>query len=151
MREYAAAIVVAAFFGFEFWRAPDPVARMGFLLLIAGIAYVVWELHTKASSEVLPEDAGLSSYIEFQRRELERQRDALRSVWRWYLGPLVPGMAVLLASFGRANPRHIQHIWLFLAIEAAVIGAVFAGIAKLNSKAADKLQKQIDDLDEGGR
>lgn len=150
-REYVAAAVVVAFFGFEFWRAGDVLVRTGFALLIAGLVYVVWQLHARGSSKTIPKDAGLSSYVDFQRRELERQRDALRSVWSWYLAPLVPGMAVLLVAFGLANPARSPHIWLIIAIEALFFGATFFGIAKLNSAAAHKLQKQIDDLEEGGR
>lgn len=150
-REYVAAAVVVAFFGFEFWRAGDMFVRTGFALLIAGLVYVVGQLHARGSSKTIPRDAGLSSYVDFQRRELERQRDALRSVWSWYLAPLVPGMAVLLAAFGLANPGHSKQIWLIIAIEALFFAATFFGIAKLNSAAARKLQKQIDDLEESGR
>ncbi len=150
-REYVAAAVVVAFFGFEFWRAGDVLVRTGFALLIAGLVYVVGQLHAKGSSKTIPKDAGLSSYVEFQRRELGRQRDALSSVWSWYLAPLVPGMAVLLTAFGLANPGHSPHIWLVVGIEVLVMGAMCFWIAKLNSAAARKLQKQIDDLEEGGR
>jgi len=150
-REYAAAAAVVLFFGFEFWQAGDLLARIGFALLIAGICYLAWQLHARGSWSPLPRDAGLSSYVEYKRRELERQRDALSSVWRWYLGPLVPGLVVLMLAFGRANPGHLQHMWLFVAIYAAVVAALFVGIGKLNSAAARKLQKEIDELDEGGR
>jgi hypothetical protein len=150
-REYVAAAVVVAFFGFEFWRAGDMLVRTGFALLIAGMVYVVWQLHARGSSKTLPRDAGLSSYVEFQRHELERQRDALERVRRWYLAPLVPGMAVLLMAFGLANPGHAKQIWLVVAIEALVLGAILFGIAKLNDAAARKLQDQIDELEDGGR
>ena len=146
-----AAAVVVAFFGFEFWRAGDVLVRTGFALLIAGMVYVVWQLHARGSSKTLPRDAGLSSYVEFQRHELERQRDALERVRRWYLAPLVPGMAVLLMAFGLANPGHAKQIWLVVAIEALVMGAILFGIAKLNDAAARKLQDQIDELEDGGR
>lgn len=150
-REYVAALAVVAFSGFEFWRAGDLLVRTGFALLIAGVFYVVWQLHARGSSKTLPKDAGLSSYVEFQRRELERQRDALNRVSQWYLAPIVPGMAVLLVAFGLANPGHSKEIWLVVAIEALVGFALFAGVVRLNSAAASKLQKQIDELDEGAR
>ena len=150
-REYVAAALAVAFSCFEFWRAGDVLVRFGFALLIAGLVYIVWQLHARGSSKTLPRDAGLSSYIDFQRHELERQRDALERVRRWYLAPIVPGMAVLLMAFGLANPGHSKQIWLVVAIEALVIGAMFFGIAKLNDAAARKLQDQIDELEEGGR
>jgi len=151
MREYVAAAAMMVFFTYEFWRAEDLLARIGFALIIAGIGYLAWQLHSRGSSSALPKDVGLSSFIDFQRRELVRQRDALRSVWRWYLGPLVPGMAMLIVAFGRANPGHLRHMNLIAAIYAAAVGAVFVAIARLNSSAARRLQRQIDELDEAGR
>jgi hypothetical protein len=151
IREYVAAIAVIVFSAYEFFRGGDLLVRTGFGLIIAGTSYLIWHLLSKGSWRPLPEDAGLSSCIEFQRRQLEQQRDLVSSVWRWYLGPLVPGMAVLIVAFGRANPGHLQHMNLIAAIYAAAVGAVFVAIARLNSSAARRLQRQIDELDEAGR
>jgi hypothetical protein len=151
LREYIAAIAMAVFFSYEFWRAGDVLVRIGFALIIAGIFYLIWHLLSKGSWRPLPEDAGLSSCIEFQRRQLEQQRDLLRSVWRWYLGPLVPGLAVLLVAFWRANPGHLKHPAFIVVPEAIFFAAVTFAIAKLNHNAARKLQRQIEELDEGGR
>jgi hypothetical protein len=150
-REYVASAVMVVFFGFEFWRAGDLLVRTGFALLIAGLCTLAWQLHVRGSWSPLPADAGLSSYVEYKRRELVRQRDALNSVWRWYLGPLVPGMAVLLLAFFRANPGHLKHPAFIVVPEAIFFAAVSFVIAKLNSNAARRLQKEIDELDEGGR
>lgn len=151
VREYVAAIAVVLFFAYEFWRAGDPLARIGFGMIIAGTIYVVAHLYLKGAGSPLPRDAGLSSYIEFQRRELVRQRDLLSSVWRWYLGPLVPGLAVLIVAFWRANPGHLKFMGLYAAIYAGVVAALFLGIARMNTSAARKLQRQIDELDEAER
>ena len=151
IREYVAAIAVVVFFSYELWRAGDLLARIGFGLIIAGTFYLIWHLLSKGSWRPLPEDAGLSTCIEFQRRQLEQQRDLVSSVWRWYLGPLVPGLAVLLVAFGRANPGHMKHPALVVVPEAIFFAASFLAIAKLNASAARKLQRQIDELDEAGR
>jgi hypothetical protein len=45
--------------------------------------YMVYQLHRKASSAGAPADLGWKSCAAFYRAELERQRDALRSVWKW--------------------------------------------------------------------
>ena len=150
-REYVAAIAVVVFFSYQFWRTGDLLARIGYGLVIAGTFYLIWHLLSKGSWRPLPEDAGLSSCIEFQRRQLEQQRDLLSSVWRWYLGPLIPGMAVLLAAFFRANPGHLKHPAFIVVPEAIFFAAICFAVAKLNSNAARKLQRQIDELDEGGR
>ena len=151
-REYVAAIAVVVFFGWEFSRTPDLLSRIGFGLMIAGMFYMVWMLLSQGSGRHLPEDAGRSSFIEFQRGELVRQRDLLSSVWRWYLGPLIPGLPVLLAtSFNHAIRAGHAFPVVVIALVAAFVAAVFAGIARLNGRAARKLQWQIDELDEAGR
>jgi len=151
-REYVAAVAVIVFFGYEFARAGGALlVRIGFSLLIAGMFYLIWHMLSRGSGRQLPKDAGLSSYIEFQRHELERQRDLLRNVWSWYLGPLIPGLAVLITAYALANPAHWKYQGLFIAGYVLFVAAFFVGIAKLNAGAARKLQKQIDELDEDGR
>ncbi len=151
VREYVTAIALVVFFGFEFWRAGDLVVRMGFGLLILGISYLIWHLLSKGSWRPLPEEMGLSNCIEFQCSQLQQQRDLLTSVWRWYLGPLIPGMLVLLFAFGRANPGHLKHPALVVVPEAMFFAAVAVAIALLNGRAARRLQRQIDELEQAGR
>jgi len=146
-REYVAALVVVIFFGFQSWRTPDAMTRVGFGLAIAGLLYVVWQLHHKGSSRSLPSEMGRASYLEFHRTELERQRDLLRSVWRWYLGPLVPGLAVLMVAVARTNPGHLRHLGAFLAGYYSVVVLAFFFIWRLNESAARRLQRRIDELD----
>lgn len=151
IREYVAAIVVVVFSAYEFFRGGDQLVRTGFGLIIAGTFYLIWHLLSKGSWRPLPEDAGLSSCIEFQRRQLVQQRDLVSSVWRWYLGPLIPGMAILLLAFYHANPGHVKHPSLIVLPEAIFFAVISVAVAKLNARAACRLQRQIDELDEAGR
>lgn len=151
LREYVAALMVVVFFGFEFSRAKHLLLRVGFGLLMAGTAYVMWHLLSKGSPGEADESAGLSGWIEFRRRELVRQRDLLRSIWRWYLGPLVPGMVVVIAGvLSHAGRSHGGHLGL-VAADVLFIAAVFFAVGKLNARGAEKLQRQIEELDEQGR
>jgi hypothetical protein len=151
LREYVAALAVMVFFGYEFSRTGDVLVRLGFGLLMAGTAYVVWHMLSKGSPGAADEIAGLSGWIQFQRRELVRQRDLLRSVWLWYLGPLVPGLVVVVVAFGRLIRTRAGHPGLLVAADVLIFAAVFLGIGRLNAKAAQKLQRQIDELDEQGQ
>jgi Flp pilus assembly protein TadB len=151
VREYVTAMFLVVFFSYEFFRGNDPVVRAGFGLLIAGIFYLIWHLLSKGSWRPLPEDAGLSSCIEFQRRQLEQQRDLVSSVWRWYLAPLAPGMAILLVAFYRANPGHVKYPALIVLPEAIFFAVICVAVARLNENAARRLQRQIDELDEAGQ
>jgi hypothetical protein len=147
LREYVVALMVMVFFGFELSRTTQVLVRVGFGLLMAGMAYLVWYMLSKGSPGAADEKAGLSSWIEFQRRELVRQRDLLRSVWRWYLGPLVPGLVVLLAAFLRVSRSNLAIPVFMVTVYVLAVGAVFFGIGRLNARGAQKLQRQIDELD----
>jgi hypothetical protein len=151
IREYVAAIAVLIFSCFEVWHAGVLLARIGFGLIAAGTSYLIWHLLSEGSWRPLPADAGLSSCIDFQRRQLVQQRDLTSSVWRWYLGPLMPGMAVLLLGFYRANPGHLPHPALVVLPEAIFFAVICVAVAKLNQNAARRLQRQIDELDEASR
>src|SRR5580704_7408993 len=84
VREYAVGAFFIAVFSGQLWRAHGwhsaPAA-----LLIAGIVYVLFQLHRRTSVRPLPADVGIRGSIEFHRMELERQRDAMHATWRWYL------------------------------------------------------------------
>ena len=141
-REYIAAIVVLVIFGFDFWHTSDALARVAFGLIIAGTLYVIWHLHQRGASRSVPTEMGLASGLEFHRRELERQRDLLRSVWSWYLGPVIPGLVVLMVARARIDPGHLRNIGL----SSALIALVFVSAWWLNQRAARKLERRIDEL-----
>jgi len=140
LREYVAGAIVIAFFGASLWRfrgwqlAPP-------LLYIAGAIYVVFQLHRRGAAGSLPVDAGLRASLDFHIRELERQRNALQTVWMWYLVPFLPGFVaqVLTLAIARGiNAGLIEFAGIFL--------VVFVGVWRLNESAARKLDRQIQEL-----
>ena len=150
LREYAAGVAVIAIFGFYEWQFRTLLVRVGSGMIIAGTLYVMYQLHRRASRRSAPADLGSSTCIEFHRKSLERQRDALRTVWSWYLLPFVPGLTVLafgsIASQRAAYPGHLDKLVISILASQGIIPAVFFAIWKLNRRAADRLQTQIDEL-----
>lgn len=143
--EYAAALLVCAGFGFYLWKFPDVLMRLGSVLTILGILAVVWQLHRRASSRPMPGAGSALPSRDFHRAQLVRQRDALRSVWLWYVAPLAPGMAVFRWGV-ETNPDPALPFargW----VADGLIVAVMLGVILLNLYAAHKLQRQIDQLD----
>ena len=69
------------------------------------------------------------------------QRDALRSVWRWYLLPLVPGLAAVLLVTGMERGFDVRIVLLALAF-----AAVFGGVWLLNQWGARKLDRKVEEL-----
>ena len=95
-----------------------------------------------AAPRALPANLG-SSCLDFHRRELERQRDALRGFWSLVLPPFLPGGLVLIISLAlQPGPKGL--------IRALIVTAFFASLftffAKLNQRAARRLQRKIDEL-----
>lgn len=152
LREYVAGAVVLAAFGYYEWRFPALLLRIGSTLTIIGTLYVMYQLHRRASSRPSPAELGLKPCIEYHRRELERQRDALRAVWSWYLLPFVPGMIVffagMMANQVKAHPGLFLPTVIGYGVPAAIVAALFFAVWKLNQWSAKKLQVRIDELDE---
>jgi len=142
LREYLAAAFVVPVFAFYIWFFPNPLMKAGSVLVILGTLFVVWQLHRRGSARKPPLEASLLDLMEFHRRELARQRDALRSVWLWYLAPLVPGLALTLFGVYRQSGRSNA---LMLTIALAVL--VFAATWLLNRWGAARLQRRIEALE----
>lgn len=146
--EYAAcALVIPCFTAYTF-LLPSPVARLGAFLVVLATLFIAWRLYRHASADAPPEVEAARPLIEHQRTQFVRQRDALASVWRWYLLPFVPGMGLMVfAPAVEKGRRGLLEMGVGGMISVAVIFAVFIGIWWLNLRGARKLQKAIDDLD----
>jgi Flp pilus assembly protein TadB len=140
-REYAAGALVIGFFTAQLWflqgwRLVPPI------LLIAAAVYVMIQLHRRGSARSIPPDADARTSLELHRMELERQRDALRTVWHWYLLPPVPGLVaatVVVSAAGHGiNAGMIGFVVLIV--------LVFVGVWALNQWAARKLERKIQEL-----
>jgi hypothetical protein len=143
-REYAGSVVAAAGFTFFFLKTHGILFRIAYALFIAGLAWIVIQLHRKGSAKNVPSAFGSSTCLDFFRGELERQRDVVKNVWPWYLAPLVPGFVVLTAGYVLARP------FPFGLGSAVLLDLVVAGlfllIWKMNQRAARCLQRTIDEL-----
>jgi hypothetical protein len=140
LREYLGAAVGIAAYTFYFFRFENPTIRAGSALVIAGALYVVVQLYKRASPGTLPVDLASTASLEFHRGELVRQRDLLSSVWRWYIGPIVPGLVVFSAGI---LPHRLAVIVGF----ALIFLGFFGLIIWLNYRAALRLDRQITEID----
>jgi uncharacterized membrane protein YfcA len=147
--EYVAAALVAAFFGANalgLFGMPDhPVQAVthvaGSLLMVAGAAVIAWQLHVRASAT--PPNPGATGTLGYHLAALKRQRDALRAVWLWYVGPLIPGFIVLFAG-AWLNPDADKST---LAIIQSIVVLVLAGVLWINRRAAKRMQREIERLE----
>ena len=146
--EYLAAALVVGIFGWMAVIVPVLSIKIGALMIALAAIYVSWQLNRVAS--VSDEDAPADTLVHTHRRALVRQRDALQSVWRWYLLPFVPGMLVFVIGTsietGESLPR-----WAAVTSSLVSLGfvtAVFVGVWVMNAHAARKLDQEISALED---
>lgn len=134
--EYFAGFVVLAVFTVYAVYFESLFMKIGSILAIVGTVFVMVNMHSRAGRRSQP--------ISFESRsfyiaEMERQRDALNSVWLWYILPLVPGYIVfrigMHLSDMQSNP--------FLYDVASIL--VVAFVIWLNRRAANRIQDKIDE------
>lgn len=140
--EYIATAVVVIAFGWLAATSSSWIIQAGYLLGSAAVAYAALQLHARASARSLPPTGALTA-LAFHRAELVRQRDALRSVWGWYLAPSIPSFLVL--SLGRLLEAPSD--WPFIAISLGFAGLLLAGVLHLNLQGAAALQRDIEEID----
>lgn len=147
--EYAAAAFVIVFFGWTAASVPLPVMQIGAVLIMLGAVYVCWKLNALARAASKGAADAALSIAAFHRAELVRQREALRTVWRWYLAPFAPGMVVFLAGVAFAPELEAPlaaKVGVF-ALGIGFVGAMFAAVAWLNARAVKQLDAEIAALD----
>jgi hypothetical protein len=147
-REYAVGVVLVVFFSTAAYFAKTPLSAAACALSAVGVAFVMWCMHAlgRAASERELAIAS-NSWASFYRQELVRQRDALRGIWTWYLGPLLPGLLLFWLSVGVKGDGGVWP-WLMAAGGLVLTGVVFVAIANANIRAADELQAEIETLDQ---
>jgi len=145
VREYVAGTIATVLLGFSIAGSHNVLDRSAFVLLIAGMVYVMYQLHRRGAVKSIPASAAVGPSLEFYRGELKRQRDLTSTVWSWYLGPFVPGlvMSVIVSAAHNLHPRHLAVLTFWYGL----IAALFVLVWILNARAARCLQRMIDDLE----
>nr|WP_298927790.1 hypothetical protein [uncultured Erythrobacter sp.] len=148
--EYLAGLLIFAVCGpgamFAFGKGEFLIA-ISLVLMMIGTGIVMWNLHKRGSNLVRrPEDPCLTHL----RRQYQRQYEALRSVPKWYLGPLVPGMAmfyfVSVAKSAEIDGWAAATSGAMVPVLATI--ALFGGVALLNWRGANVLKGKMASLDD---
>ena len=130
--ECTAAAMVAAWFGWEAFRAANAWMRAGDLLVAAsGLWIIFWLLrYGREAPDPAPEQS-LAGFQQALLRKYEHQARLLKSVKYWYLLPPYAGLLLLSAGVGFECAAKGRPVWM-AGIVAACSTAVFAGIWWLN-------------------
>lgn len=140
--EYAAGAVVVAIFSIGIIVEPSLLVKLAHLLIVIGTCFVMWQLYRRGSVPEAPTCATTAELLRHHRRHLARQRDALKSVWLWYLMPFLPGQILYFFAVSAVPGKE----WVKVA-SGIFMATIFIGAWWLNRKGARKLQRAIDELD----
>lgn len=146
--EYLAAALVVGIFGWMAVIVPVLSIKIGAVMIALAAIYVSWQLNRVASVSV--HDAPADTLVHTHRRALVRQRDALQSVWRWYLLPFVPGMLVFVIGISIETGESLP-LWAAVIsslVSLSFVTAVFVGVWAMNAHAARKLDQEISALED---
>jgi hypothetical protein len=85
------------------WAAPNvylarPLMAAAVVYYLLFLIYCTYRLHRHTAAQANTADAGVLDTLRFHRRQLERQRDFRRGVWRWTGLGMLPGLAMQVAS-----------------------------------------------------
>ncbi len=140
--EYVACGVVIVGFAPALLNGPHWLMRVGAGLIMLAVPFVAWQLHRRGSVDASPEPD--ETLVDSYRRQLARQRDALRSVGSWYLAPFVPGLALLMVGAWFTTPKPGMSVERFHA-GLLVVWAIIAVIRMRGG--ASQTKAQLDELD----
>lgn len=121
---------------------PDLMVGGGFVALALGALVSMIQLRRKTGGAMLPD--GAQSSVNSYRAELIRQRDALHSVFGWYIAPFLPGFLLIYgASF--LDPSAV--LWAVL-LPAVITVAFLVWVVWANRRAAACIDEEIVALDQ---
>jgi hypothetical protein len=141
--EYIAAGIVIFAFGAMALLEINTAVRIGAVMICLGVVYVCWRLSQLGRAARDADRAGAQSIAAFHRVELERQRAALRTVWRWYLAPVTPGVLVFLGGSTLMTAEPLAERLGSFAVSVGFVTVVFAVVIWLNAMAARRIEREL--------
>ncbi len=121
-----------------------PLIVLSMAMWVAGCLIIVYLRRKRFALQEQPAEFGVLDALKFHRRQLERQRDARRGSWRWWMPPIIPGAVMLfVALFVDFTPTPWTKIifcaiWFVFACSLSIV---------MTGRSARRIQKEIDALD----
>ncbi len=142
-----AALFFAAVIAWRFASDRQSFPVIGLAAVVVWIAISLYWFRDRMGPA--PGDALAATGRDYYRKELERRRDHLRNAWLWH-GPLVLACGTFLASV-EANPfRGLYRLRSVMPLVVLLVVWIGYGIVR-RRRQANELQREIDEIEAGGR
>lgn len=129
------------------WFLPGVLTKIGAVVTLAGMYFSVYQIYRDGSAQEVPVDSPAGDCLEFHRRELTRQRDMLRRVGPYQIGPVLPGIILFFAGVW-VNQVDGLTDGLVMGASGLLAAGVFVFVYWLNVRAANKLDEELELLGE---
>ena len=144
-REYFFLFVGTIIYCGFMWYLPGLLVKLGAALTLGGMYFSVYQIRRDGSAREVPVDSPPSECLEFHRRELTRQRDMLRRVGPWHIGPMIPGLVLFFIGSWIGNVDDLKDS-LIVAASGVLAAGVLWFVYWLNVRAANKLDQELETL-----
>ena len=141
----AAGLIYA--FGMKEFASMRQVLQPLFAFALAWGLAGLYFLNRGMWSGVMPGDAGLATGLEFCRREIERQRDLVRRVLLWSLGPVLLAIGTFILALAMVGTRDRGTFPNGLPFLIVVIVWII-GYFIVRVREQRELQREIDELND---
>lgn len=118
-----------------------PLMLASLVCYAALMVYSMYRLNRYVATQLNTADAGVLDTLRFHRRQLERQRDFRRGMWRWQLPALLPGLVLQITAMivYSAPWQATAFLIVVMSVAAAVGFAVGEHRARLSQREIDAL------------
>jgi hypothetical protein len=123
--------------------SPSPLVWAACAVLVVGEAVVVAGVWRRSRRAAAPPDGTTAEVLAHYRGELLRERETLRTVWRWYLAPVLPGLVLFPVAV--CVQVGIRALPVGVGCAVATLG-VCALVVAVNRRAAGKVAREIEAL-----
>ncbi len=156
IQEWVAGVFLVPWCLYSAYRAERTPTAVGMLLLATSGLFICYVIFKRSRVPSVSPSAPTREFYEEHVGALTRRAELLESVWRWYLLPFVPGIAVVyidavVVVLGR--PVVTPRAYAVLGFTLLVAVAVYLVVGVVNRRAARKIRRRIETLrghDSGG-
>jgi hypothetical protein len=151
-REVAACVVIVVWFGSDYSKYPQPLARLGCALTILAVVFIgcrlLWSKR-RAGREV--PGASVMDSLRVELRKVETQIHLLRSVLWWYILPSLGGAGVCFFGVRRHASDRLVIIVVFGLVGAFVYWLNQRAVRQYLVPLKNELETLLGDVSESGK
>jgi hypothetical protein len=145
--ETLAGLIVVVAFGSFAWAAPQTVAKVGAVVVVAGCVGAMTRLHLARNRHSPSPEMSAREFCTIQLKHLEDQISLLSTVAWWYIAPLLGGAAIFVLGADGPIGAVVVTLGLLLAIGAVIYWLNHRAVQRHLRPLRDDLARLLQDME----